>query len=39
MPRKPTLDQARPFSLFLIKAVLNGRAGEVVDLAKVNFNR
>jgi pyruvate dehydrogenase (quinone) len=39
MPRKPTLDQARQFSLFLIKAVLNGRAGEVVDLAKVNFNR
>jgi pyruvate dehydrogenase (quinone) len=39
MPPKPTLDQARHFSLFLIKAVLNGRADELVDLAKVNLTR
>ena len=39
MPPKPTLDQARQFSLFLIKAVLNGGADEVVDLAKVNLSR
>jgi pyruvate dehydrogenase (quinone) len=39
MPPKPTLDQARQFSLFLIKAVLNGRADQVVDLAKVNLTR
>jgi hypothetical protein len=26
-------------SLFLIKAVLNGRANELIDLAKVNLSR
>ena len=39
MPPKPTLDQARHFSPFLIKAVLNVRADQVVDLAKVNLVR
>ena len=37
MPPKPTFDQARQFGLFLIKAVLNARADELVDLAKVNL--
>jgi pyruvate dehydrogenase (quinone) len=39
MPPQPTLDQARHFSLFLIKAVLNGRADELVDLARANLTR
>jgi len=37
MPPKPTFDQARQFGLFLIKAVLNARADELVDLAKVSY--
>ncbi|MGD0851239.1 MAG: ubiquinone-dependent pyruvate dehydrogenase [Bradyrhizobium sp.] len=39
MPPKPTLEQAHHFGLFMIKAVLNGRANELVDLAKVNLTR
>ncbi|SDT45584.1 ubiquinone-dependent pyruvate dehydrogenase [Bradyrhizobium canariense] len=39
MPPKTTFDQAHQFGLFLIKAVLNGRADELVDLAKVNLTR
>ena len=39
MPPKPTFDQASHFSLFMIKAVLNGRADELVDLARVNLMR
>jgi pyruvate dehydrogenase (quinone) len=39
MPPKPTFDQARHFGLFMIKAVLNGRANELVDLARVNLMR
>src|ERR1700727_4009301 len=39
MPPTITLDQARGFSLFALKVVLNGRADEIVDLAKVNLLR
>jgi len=39
MPPKATLDQAHHFGLFMIKAVLNGRANELIDLAKVNLSR
>ena len=39
MPPKPTLNQARYFSLFMMRAVLNGRANELIDLAKVNLTR
>ena len=39
MPPKPTFDQASHFSLFMIKAVLTGRADELVDLARVNLMR
>jgi pyruvate dehydrogenase (quinone) len=39
MPPKATFDQARHFGLFLMKAVLNGRADELVDLATVNLTR
>ena len=39
MPSTITYEQARGFSLFTAKAVLNGRADEVIDLAKVNLFR
>jgi pyruvate dehydrogenase (quinone) len=39
MPPTITFDQARGFSLFALKVVLNGRADEIVDLAKVNLLR
>jgi len=37
MPPKTDLAQAEGFSLWLMKAVLNGRAEEVIDLAKTNL--
>ena len=39
MPPTITLEQAKGFSLFMLKAVLSGRGDEVVDLAKVNLFR
>jgi len=39
MPPTITYEQAKGFGLFMLKAVLNGRADEVVDLAKVNLFR
>jgi pyruvate dehydrogenase (quinone) len=39
MPPKATLAQAHSFGLFMLKAVLDGRAGELIDLAKVNLTR
>ncbi len=39
MPPTITLEQAKGFSLFMMRAVLNGRADEVIDLAKVNLFR
>jgi len=36
MPPKTELAQAEGFSLWLMKAVLNGRANEVIDLARTN---
>jgi pyruvate dehydrogenase (quinone) len=39
MPPTITLEQAKGFSLFMLKAVLNGRGDEVIDLAKVNLFR
>jgi pyruvate dehydrogenase (quinone) len=39
MPPKATLTQAQGFGLFLLRAVLDGRAGELVDLAKANLTR
>ncbi len=36
MPPTTTVQQASHFGLFLIKAVLDGRASEVIDLAKEN---
>ena len=39
MPPVTTLDEAHKFGLFMMKAVLDGRAGELIDLAKVNLLR
>lgn len=39
MPPKTTIEDARKFGLFMIKAVMDGRARELVDLAKVNIRR
>jgi pyruvate dehydrogenase (quinone) len=39
MPPKTTFTEAKSFSLFMIKAVMNGRANELIDLARANFTR
>ncbi|MET0331517.1 MAG: ubiquinone-dependent pyruvate dehydrogenase [Dyella sp.] len=39
MPPRTSFDQAAKFGLFLLKAVMDGRAGQLVDLAKVNLTR
>ncbi len=39
MPPTITVDQMKGFSLFMIKAVLDGRGDEIIDLAKVNLGR
>jgi pyruvate dehydrogenase (quinone) len=39
MPPKTTADEAYHFGMFTMKAVLDGRARELVDLAKVNLWR
>ena len=39
LPPKKTLGEVHDFGVFMLKAVLNGRANELVDLAKVNLTR
>ena len=39
MPPTITLEQAKGFSLFMMKAVLSGRGDEIIDLATVNLLR
>lgn len=39
LPPKKTFAQVQDFSLFMLKAVLNGRADQLIDLAKVNLIR
>ena len=39
MPPKIQLDQAYGFGMFMLKAVLSGRGGELVELAKTNIFR
>ena len=39
MPPSITVEMAKGFSLYMVKAILNGRADEVVDLAKSNLWR
>jgi len=37
MPPTITLEQAKGFTLFMMKAVLSGRGDEIIDLARVNL--
>jgi pyruvate dehydrogenase (quinone) len=39
MPPKTTLEQAHHFGLFMMKAVLDGRAAQLINLAEVNLLR
>jgi pyruvate dehydrogenase (quinone) len=39
IPPSINLKQIRGFTLYMIKAVLNGRGDEIVDLAKTNLFR
>ena len=39
MPPSLKLDQIVDFNLYLVKALLNGRGDEIVDLAKTNLLR
>ena len=39
MPPSIELKQALGFSLYMVKAVLNGRGDEIIDLAKTNLLR
>lgn len=39
MPPTITYQEAKGFSLFMLRVVLNGRADELIDLAKVNLLR
>jgi pyruvate dehydrogenase (quinone) len=39
IPPSINLDQIRGFTLYMIKAVLNGRGDEIIDLAKTNLFR
>jgi pyruvate dehydrogenase (quinone) len=39
MPPKIEFDQAKGFSLYMLKAVLNGRGNEIIDLAVTNLWR
>jgi pyruvate dehydrogenase (quinone) len=39
MPPTTTFDEAYKFGMFMLKAVLDGRAGQLIDLAKVNMLR
>jgi pyruvate dehydrogenase (quinone) len=39
MPPSITLEMAKGFTLYMVKAVMNGRADELIDLAKTNLWR
>jgi pyruvate dehydrogenase (quinone) len=39
MPPTINFEQAKGFGLFMLKAVLNGRGNEIIDLARVNLLR
>jgi pyruvate dehydrogenase (quinone) len=39
MPPKIQLQQAKGFSLYMLKAIINGRGDEVVELAQTNLRR
>ena len=37
IPPKIKLEQAKGFSLFMLKAIMNGRGDEVIELARTNL--
>lgn len=39
MPPRTTFGEAQKFGMFMLKAVLDGRASQLIDLAKVNLAR
>ena len=39
MPPKIALEQAKGFSLFLLKAIMNGRGDEILELVQTNLRR
>lgn len=39
MPPQIKFEQAKGFSLYMLRAVINGRGDEVVELAKTNWLR
>jgi pyruvate dehydrogenase (quinone) len=39
MPPSITFEMAKGFSLYMVKAIMNGRADEIIDLAKTNLWR
>jgi pyruvate dehydrogenase (quinone) len=39
MPPKIHLEQAKGFSLYMLKAIINGRGDEVIELAQTNLRR
>jgi len=39
MPPSITVEMAKGFSLYMVKAIMNGRVDEIVDLAKTNLWR
>jgi pyruvate dehydrogenase (quinone) len=39
MPPKVQLEMAKCFSLYMLKAVLDGRAGDLIELARSNVLR
>jgi pyruvate dehydrogenase (quinone) len=39
MPPKVTADMAQGFTLYMLKAVLNGRVDEIIELARTNLMR
>ena len=39
MPPSITVEMAKGFSLYMVKAILSGRTDEIIDLAKTNLWR
>jgi pyruvate dehydrogenase (quinone) len=39
IPPTITIEQAKGFNLFMMRAILRGRGDEIIDLVKTNFVR
>jgi pyruvate dehydrogenase (quinone) len=39
MPLTITVEMAKSFTLYMVKAIMNGRGDEIIDLAKTNLWR